>query len=397
MEEKPERLKIMEYEVEKKDFKAIFSSNIIEPIIKFIEKTKIYKIFSRVPKIVYYFIGRGFSWEFFGEYKKEMVKTTRKIMGKLVNRKYREKTVEERDWVINEIVYHNTVYMTELFLEIIILLPYFCHVRDIDRFFKIKGLDYLDNALKKERGVILISGHIGNYLFMCCYLALKGYKINFILEYRSFRGILKLLKNCGIKLIPVPRIENNKIRNKIKKIIDKALDNNEIVVIMQDAGLRHYMLIDFFGEPCHTATGAISLALKHGSPIIPIFIRSQAKKHEYEISIYPEFKIERENIKNDKEIIYYNTYRLNKILEEKIRRNIIYWNNLAIYHIRKSFKKKNLFEQNSILDNLINEIQFFKDYLKFSYEVNRDDEKIEKILDEANFEFRKMKDEQSKS
>ena len=228
----------------------------------------------------------------------------KKIMGDIIDKKYKNHDEEYKNWVINELVYQNGIQMTELFMDVITHLPYFSLYRDFEKFFEVSGLQHLDNALKKGKGVVLLTGHIGNYLFLCSYLALKGYKVNFILEYATFRGILDILRDVGVKLIPSPRPENEKLKPKIKEKLEKSLLNNEIVIIMHDAGIKHHSLVEFFGEACHSPLGGSYLALKYDSPIIPAFIKSCPNKHLHKIRIYPEFKLEKNGLKDEQEIVF---------------------------------------------------------------------------------------------
>ncbi|MHA1252779.1 MAG: lysophospholipid acyltransferase family protein [Candidatus Helarchaeota archaeon] len=392
---KQKRIIPIDYYENLKDFRQVFSGSLIKPILNLFIALKLPYLFQFIPKNIFYTISKGFSWVFYGEYKKEMMETTRKIMGDLIDKKYKNLSPSQKEWIISEIVYQNCIHMAEMFLDIMTLLPYFYKSKNLDPFFKIKGIENLHKALEKKKGVVAISGHIGNYLFLWAYMALKGYKINFILEYSSFIGILDLLRRCGIKLIPVSRPENENIKDKIKGKIEKAFKNNEIVVVMQDAGLRHYSLINFFDIPCHTPLGGASFAIKYGAPIIPIFIKSHAKKQLHEITIYPEFKIENNNTDNELDLILYNTFRLNKLLEKEIKKNFVYWNNLAIFHIRKKFSKVFKFDSKPLLDIIINEITFFKNYLQFSYEIDRDDDSIYKILDNTQKALENLKKNQN--
>ncbi|TFF85380.1 MAG: hypothetical protein EU551_04160 [Promethearchaeota archaeon] len=375
-------------------FLKIFSKSLVKIIINLIIKLKLSKILHKIPKSVIYFLASGASWIIFRDLESDMLKTTKKIMGDIIDIKYKNRDEDYKNWIVNELVYQNSIQMTELFMDVITHLPYFSLYRDFEEFFEVSGLQHLDNALKKGNGVVLLTGHIGNYLFLCSYFALKGYKVNFILEYATFRGILDILRDVGIKLIPSPRPENEELKQKIKQKLEKSLLNNEIVIIMHDAGIKHHSLVEFFGEACHSPLGATYLSLKYESPIIPGFIKSCPQKHLHKIRIYPEFILEKNGLKDEQEIIFYNTWRLNKYLEKEIKRNFIYWNNLAIFQIRKIFKKTKTFKGKNVLDNLIDEFQFFKNYIKYSYEINRDDKKLIELLDGINNKLKKIKDNQ---
>lgn len=395
MDDSSDNGSILDFEDERDGFKQILSDFLIEPIIKLFEKLKLPYVFSKVPKSILYTISKGVSNTLYGDYREEMIGTTKKLVGDLIERKYKNRDKSYKDWVASEIVFQNGIHMTEFFFDIMTVLPYLYTFGDLDKFFKVKGIENLNNALKKGNGVILLSGHMGNYLFLCSYLALKGYKVNFILEYATFRGILSNLRKCGIKLIPSPRPENKKLKSRIMKKIDESLEKNEIVVVMQDAGMKHHSLIEFFGERCHTPLGGSYLSIKHNAPIIPAFIKSHSKKHLHEIRLYPEFDLEEPMYEGD-ELVFYNAFRLNKLLEREIRKNITYWNNLAIYHIRKTFKKTKIIEGRPIIENILDEFTYFKTYLRNSYELGRNDKEIQNLLDNATEKLKELKANQDK-
>ena len=48
---------------------------------------------------------------------------------------------------------------------------------DIDSFVKVEGLEYLDNALTQQKGVVLASSHFGSWEMAGVCLAIKGYSI----------------------------------------------------------------------------------------------------------------------------------------------------------------------------------------------------------------------------
>ena len=51
---------------------------------------------------------------------------------------------------------------------------------NIDKYVTAHGLDRLDNAIAKEKGVLALTGHTGNWELLGAYLAIKGYPLNVI-------------------------------------------------------------------------------------------------------------------------------------------------------------------------------------------------------------------------
>ena len=47
--------------------------------------------------------------------------------------------------------------------------------KDLDRRITLEGREYLDETLARGRGIIWITGHLGNWELMACYMATQGY------------------------------------------------------------------------------------------------------------------------------------------------------------------------------------------------------------------------------
>ncbi|MFA5015259.1 MAG: lysophospholipid acyltransferase family protein [Actinomycetota bacterium] len=183
---------------------------------------------------------------------------------------------------------------------------------------EIKGLKYLDGALKKGKGVVIFTAHIGNFEWGACRLAVDGYNIWGISLYRKnkftrrFFELKRLSK--GLKTLYI-----NKILN-----IFKILKNNEIVAIPSDwdptgQAARPF---EFFGKTAYLPTGALQIALKSGAPLIPGFIHRKDKYNHLLIFENP-IDLIREG---DKELlIAENMKKVIKVMEKYIRDNTCEW------------------------------------------------------------------------
>ncbi|MHA1310893.1 MAG: lysophospholipid acyltransferase family protein [Candidatus Helarchaeota archaeon] len=365
----------------------IFNVKMVKTIIEIFKFFRLYSFFPKIPKSFLKFLAQGVSHVVIKDetYNQPIIKFIKKILGKKINEKYpgREK------YIINRILFHNFIKMFEFFFEIILLMPHFNMYRQIAEYVKIKGRNYLDNALKKGNGVIIVSDHIDNYLLFLMFLALSGYKVNIIMQIQSYTSILKILKESGLKIIPSPPSGNEKLRIKIRNLIEKVLNNNEILIILQDFGSQHYKIMDFFDELCYTPIGVVSLALKYNSPILIAFFKSNKKKYRYEITITPEFKIERNSDKKA-DIILHNTYNINKIIEKHIKRNIIDWMIIPVYYNNRIYKIGDIKDEGSLVKKILNKIQFYENLINKSYEPRRDSKKIILVLNKMKEELKRL-------
>ena len=144
--------------------------------------------------------------------------------------------------------------------------------QNIDRYVRAKGLEKLDRALQKGKGVIALAGHVGNWELMGGYLVMKGYTVNVvgapIYDSRLDDLVVNNRLQSGMKYIA---------RGSATREIIRALRRNEIVGLLIDQDTRHVdgVFVDFFGEKAYTPVGPVILAMKTQAAIVPMAIHIQ--------------------------------------------------------------------------------------------------------------------------
>lgn len=174
------------------------------------------------------------------------------------------------------------------------------------------GLNCLDEALKKGKGVIALSGHIGNIPVMLAWLAEKGYPVAVLFKEGRYlpKGFLYNLISF-YKIHPIPFRSDEEIA---KEII-RALNKNLIVFILADQA-RKGIYAKFFGKLVQCQKGSFVIALRKMSPLVPVFIVRENNRHH--IKVYPPLAIRKEKTPTDEELIkYIESY--NALLENLIR------------------------------------------------------------------------------
>lgn len=170
------------------------------------------------------------------------------------------------------------------------------------------GLENYRKAHDLGRGVILISGHCGNWELMgmtvCRHLA----KLSVVARQQPndlFNGVIEKLRNrYGSSIIYT--------KGAAKKIFF-ALRKKEIVGIIIDQVVEpsEGEIVEFLGRPAWMTNAAPAIAEKTGSPIVPFFIHRENGGHRVTISppIYPD------DFASASEV----TRKLNAAIEEYIR------------------------------------------------------------------------------
>jgi lauroyl/myristoyl acyltransferase len=132
----------------------------------------------------------------------------------------------------------------------------------------IKGWQHLIRAANDGKGVILATAHLGNFEFGAQILALRGIEMTVLVEaFNStplLRNIALLRQRKGVKILPVNT-------SGLKGVL-RALHRGETLVIVCDRDLQgNGVKIKFLGEEAALPSGAVSLALRTGAAIVPIF------------------------------------------------------------------------------------------------------------------------------
>jgi len=141
----------------------------------------------------------------------------------------------------------------------------------VDKFLTIEGMENLEEARSRGKGIIFLTGHFGNWEFSGIASAVLGYRM-LVLAREQKHSLLNDLLNQYRELT------GGKVIKKGFAIRDilSALHNNDIIAMLvdQDAG-KGGVFVDFFGRKTSTVHGPMRFALKTGATILPAFIIRQ--------------------------------------------------------------------------------------------------------------------------
>ncbi|OCL25604.1 lauroyl acyltransferase [Orenia metallireducens] len=147
---------------------------------------------------------------------------------------------------------------------------------DFNNKIKVNGLEYLEKAYSKNKGVIVFTGHIGNWDLLGLYLSWLGYPIN---------GIARMFKNPFInkEILKIRKSKGGKVFDKKGKGVRgafKSLIKKELLLILgdQDAHSKG-TFIDFLNRPASTPTGPVVFAQKTGAVILPAYMVREGENY----------------------------------------------------------------------------------------------------------------------
>lgn len=134
----------------------------------------------------------------------------------------------------------------------------------IRRWFTIEGLDKIDEILEQGQGLLVVSGHLGNWEWMGGGIAKQGYPITYVVTSQSNPRVEEWLN----RMRNSTGIEVSHKRDAVRGVL-RALKKNRAMAIMcdQNSG-KSGIFVPFFGKLASTPRGPALFHLKTGVPIV---------------------------------------------------------------------------------------------------------------------------------
>ncbi len=192
-------------------------------------------------------------------------------------------------------------------------------LENLHKLFTITGLEHLEAAHARGRGILCFSGHLGNWELLSALTYITGIEFAVVykrIEFEPFNQyIMKKREFTGAKMFPV--------HNALDEIV-KCLKRGGIAGLYVDQNVRKRhrgVFIDFLNRKACTTNGLARLALSTKAPVIPIFtFKDKGRSH---IVILPEMPlIETGDPEQD---ILENTQAYHSVIEKYIRKYPDQW------------------------------------------------------------------------
>jgi KDO2-lipid IV(A) lauroyltransferase len=183
-----------------------------------------------------------------------------------------------------------------------------------------EGLEHLDAAQHRGRGVILFTGHVGAWELTSFALSLFGHPLSFL-----------------VRRIDNPKIETmiDRARTRLgNRTIDKTSAAREMLQILQTGGPlgllvdlntldREAIFVDFFRVPASTTFMLAKLALRTGADVVPIFAPWDKKRGRFLLQIDEPLVVDRTG--NEEQNVRRLTQSFTSIVENYVRRYPDQW------------------------------------------------------------------------
>lgn len=191
-------------------------------------------------------------------------------------------------------------------------------LEEFDKFRVVNGLEHLEEAYRKGKGLIFLTGHVGAFEFTATELSFRGYKPLIVGTRMKDKKLNELLTQQRSKL-GATAVERGKDTVKLVKNLKSG--GTMLILIDQDTKVKS-RFVNFLGYPCATPIGATLMAIKTGAAVVPIFAHLR-DDYMLEINCYPEIEM---TVTGDEETdLIVNTQKLSDATEREIRKHPEQW------------------------------------------------------------------------
>lgn len=152
----------------------------------------------------------------------------------------------------------------------------------IDRYVTIKGREYVDAALSRGHGVILLSAHLGNWELGGMLMSLLGYDVSAVVlphDNSKINGFFEKQRMLG-------GIRPINIGFSIRSCFD-VLKSNRVLALLGDRDFTaNGVAVNFFGRLARLPKGPAALSTKLGAAIVPSYLLRNGDG-KFELIFYP--------------------------------------------------------------------------------------------------------------
>ncbi|MFO7577303.1 MAG: lysophospholipid acyltransferase family protein [Pelovirga sp.] len=188
---------------------------------------------------------------------------------------------------------------------------------NLTQYFELEGLERLEEALALQRGVILLTAHLGfweagHFVFPALGIPLDT--ITKPLKNRLVDGYFQQIRShFGARTL--------NSRKGARRIL-KALQQGRAVGLLLDQHISPpgAVAVDFFGRKAFTTTAITSMAMKHQIPVVPTFCL-RLPDNRYHVWVEPMLLLGND----DPDALTVNTQLLTDVIEAAVRRDASQW------------------------------------------------------------------------
>lgn len=273
-------------------------------------------------------VGGRIGWYLAGEYRRKMLDNLTLSFQDYLK-------PEEKRRISQESFRH----MIRSFVEFLYCVHFY--QEKFDPMIALEGRENLEKALALGKGVIAVTAHLGNFIFLCVKLNTNGLPFATIIKEPGHPGLAQLLRwareKVGVRAIHLdPPLS-------CQREILRTLRRGEIVCFISDQNQkRGGVLVEFLGRVMAMPVGPAIYHLKTGAPILPIFIlRQDDGRHTVTIGTPLTCELSGDDERN----IFTITSQVTQVIESYVRQYPEQWSWISKRRIRTKTRRTTFLEQ----------------------------------------------------
>jgi KDO2-lipid IV(A) lauroyltransferase len=177
----------------------------------------------------------------------------------------------------------------------------------------------VEAALALRRGVLAVTGHVGNWELLAAVFAARGYPLAVVARHVNGEPLDELISRFRVRAgVGVIHRDHT---GALRQIIG-ALRAGNIVALLADQDTRGPgVFVSFFGRPAHTSPGPAIIALRTHAPVVAVFI--ERRRYGHHVRIEPLYGFD--PAPGRRPSVEELTARITAAIEEQIRRSPGEW------------------------------------------------------------------------
>jgi len=206
-------------------------------------------------------------------------------------------------------------YLGEVFVESIIFTP-----KDVRENITIENLEYVDDALQLNKGVIIIGPHFGPWELASYALGAHITDAATIYKPLKNRYINNYIIRTREKIVHLELISS---KNALRPVLGKLRQGSAVVILFDQNAGKKGIPSTFFGKTAMTYPTPAALALQTGCPVIHAHIRNDGALRRFRIIFGKPFPLI--DTGNREQDLLANTQQYNDYLENLVRSDPARW------------------------------------------------------------------------
>jgi len=206
-------------------------------------------------------------------------------------------------------------YLGEVFVESIIFTR-----KDVRENITIENLAYVNDALKLNKGVIIIGPHFGPWELASYALGTHITDAATIYKPLKNRYINNYIVRTREKIVHLELISS---KNALRPVLGKLRQGNAVVMLFDQNAGKKGIPATFFGRTAMTYPTPAALALQTGCPVIHAHIQNDGELRKFRIIFTKPFPLI--NTGNREKDLLANTQQYNDYLDNLVRSDPAHW------------------------------------------------------------------------